>query len=76
MELFVPIISWSWSVNKLFQVGGTGMVFGSQAATGYAQGSHPGCLHMQIGGGLREHDSEVSHGNETSFDRFDFLLKN
>ncbi|XP_022635639.1 transcription factor BHLH089 isoform X3 [Vigna radiata var. radiata] len=52
----------------LKDVGGTGMVFGSQAATGYAQGSHPGCLHMQIGGGLREHDSEVSHGNETSFD--------
>ncbi|CAJ1975226.1 unnamed protein product [Sphenostylis stenocarpa] len=34
-----------------------GMVFGSQAARGYAQGSHLGWLHMQIGGGLREqHD--------------------
>ncbi|KAG5049772.1 hypothetical protein JHK85_010875 [Glycine max] len=30
-----------------------GMVFGSQAARGYAQGSsHPGWLHMQIGGGF------------------------
>jgi len=46
----------------LFQVGGAGMVFGSQAATGYAQGSHPGWLHMQIGGGLREqHSLEKSH---------------
>ncbi|RDX91264.1 Transcription factor BHLH094, partial [Mucuna pruriens] len=27
-----------------------GMVFGTQAARGYAQGSHPGWLHMQIGG--------------------------
>jgi len=52
----------------LFQVGGTprfdiaGMVFGSQAARGYAQGSHHGWLHMQIGGGLRDqHNSEKSH---------------
>ncbi|KAK7411500.1 hypothetical protein VNO78_02934 [Psophocarpus tetragonolobus] len=29
-----------------------GMIFGSQAARGYAQGSHPGWLHMQIGGGF------------------------
>ncbi|XP_027902077.1 transcription factor BHLH089-like isoform X1 [Vigna unguiculata] len=46
----------------LKDVGGAGMVFGSQAATGYAQGSHPGWLHMQIGGGLREqHSLEKSH---------------
>ncbi|KAK7291667.1 hypothetical protein RIF29_06991 [Crotalaria pallida] len=29
-----------------------GMIFGSQAARGYAQGSHPSWLHMQIGGGF------------------------
>ncbi|XP_047174068.1 transcription factor BHLH089-like isoform X4 [Vigna umbellata] len=64
------IINYIQSLQRQVEVGGTGMVFGSQAATGYAQGSHPGCLHMQIGGGLREqHDSEVSQGNETSFDR-------
>ncbi|ESW10135.1 hypothetical protein PHAVU_009G183600 [Phaseolus vulgaris] len=52
----------------LKDVGGTprfdiaGMVFGSQAARGYAQGSHHGWLHMQIGGGLRDqHNSEKSH---------------
>ncbi|XP_027330642.1 transcription factor bHLH79-like [Abrus precatorius] len=29
-----------------------GMIFGSQAARGYAHGSHPGWLHMQLGGGF------------------------
>ncbi|XP_061373489.1 transcription factor bHLH79 [Gastrolobium bilobum] len=29
-----------------------GMIFGSQAAREYSQGSHPGWLHMQIGGGF------------------------
>ncbi|KAK7317221.1 hypothetical protein RJT34_01263 [Clitoria ternatea] len=29
-----------------------GMIFGSQSARGYAHGSNPGWLHMQIGGGF------------------------
>ncbi|XP_061363240.1 transcription factor BHLH089-like isoform X2 [Gastrolobium bilobum] len=31
-----------------------GMIFGSQAARGYAQGSQPGWLHMQIAGGFEK----------------------
>lgn len=30
----------------------SGIVFGSQAGRGYAQGSQPGWLHMQLAGGL------------------------
>ncbi|KAJ1421772.1 Myc-type, basic helix-loop-helix [Sesbania bispinosa] len=30
----------------------SGMILGSQAERGYAQGPHPGWLHMQIGGGF------------------------
>ncbi|CAJ1943987.1 unnamed protein product [Sphenostylis stenocarpa] len=32
----------------------SGIIFGSQPARGYAQGSQPGWLHMQITGGSRE----------------------
>ncbi|CAL0330163.1 unnamed protein product [Lupinus luteus] len=46
-----------FSSKDLVQVGTqpldiAGMIFGSQAARGYAQGSQPGWLHMQIGGGF------------------------
>jgi len=32
----------------------SGIIFGSQPARGYAQGSQAGWLHMQIGGGFEK----------------------